>query len=102
MLRIRRIVAYGSAIVALLFLSGCEFTYTNNSSKGDNEYFEEPLSDSSEKYRAALEVSNEVVDALVDGRFSSVRGLLVEELVAVVSEERLAEVYGGFLEKSGP
>ena len=95
-------------IILVMLLSGCSDSVsytsratTNNSSQGNLEYFEEPISEKSQKYIAALQLSNEAVDALAEGRFSDVHNLLNDELAATISEERLAEIYTEYCNQSG-
>jgi hypothetical protein len=85
-------------------ISGCEanFQGTNNSSQGDNDYFEEPLSSHSKKYSAALETSNDFVQSLSEGRLTDARDLLDPRLQAIVTEDDFRSMYAQVLRNFGP
>ncbi|MEO0423020.1 MAG: hypothetical protein AAF184_11825 [Pseudomonadota bacterium] len=62
---------------------------TLNSSEGDNDYFEEPLSGPARKYATALEVSNQFVESFGSGDAEAVYALLDPRLQQVFSMEEL-------------
>ena len=59
-------------------LTGCEMDYSvsNNSSKGDNDYFEETISERSAKYSRALDTSNKFVEHFSSGDLEAVIALM--------------------------
>ena len=85
-----------TALVILIsvFLVGCESEYriSNNSSQGDNDYFEEPISDRSEKYSQALNVSNQFVERFVNGELEAVHELMDPRLREKAPIETLQEM----------
>ena len=69
--------AYPSLIALLSFAVGCEVIYSenNNSSDGDNDYYEEPISTRSKRYSPALDVSNKFLEHMTNERFSDALSL---------------------------
>lgn len=74
----------------------------NRSGSLDDDYVEEPISKSSSKYAHALEVSNEIVESLRDGKTHEVyERWFGEALRQSASEAQFAEALRG-LEDFGP
>ena len=86
------------------FVSGCEFDshISVNSSEGDNDYFEEPLTARSEKFSPALEISNKFIDLFSSGQLDEARGLFDEEFSQTVSPEDLRSIRQQVLDGFGP
>ncbi len=84
-------IALTTHIISCLLVSGCEFDFnvSNNSSQGENDYFEEPLSDTSIEYEAALDISNTFVQLVSEGAFGDAHNLFDDELKENVSIEDL-------------
>ena len=97
-----RFIATSVSIV--LLLSACEFdsSWTHNTNQGDNQYFEEPLSDDAQKYSQALETSNAFVESFARGRLEEAKGLLNSNLQAGISEEEFRLLHEQLLENFGP
>ena len=74
----------------------------NNSSQGDNDYFEEPISERSEKYSPALETSNAFIEHFSHGQLVEARGLLDPRLQAIISEEQFLALHEQMLNEYGP
>jgi len=91
----RRLIGPIFLFLALAFVCGCEANLhgTHNSSQGDNDYFEEPISGFSKKYSAALETSNKFVELLSEGRLIDAHSLFDPRLQEAVSEEQLQSLY---------
>lgn len=103
----KRSVLTTALIFVSALLSGCEFNVsgTYNSSKDSNEYFEEPLSETVEKYAAALETSNQFVESFGSGDAKRSWSLLHSRLREIVSEDGIAGMqhrtemdFGSFVE----
>ena len=94
-------------MTASVLISGCEASIhgTHNSSQGDNDYFEEPISERSEKYSAALETSNRFIESFTEGQLADARAILDQRLQEVVSAEdfekmhqKIMSDFGSFVE----
>lgn len=85
------------AIVASLstVLCACEASYyiSNNSSQGDNDYFEEPISERSKKYASALDTSNRFIEHFTSGDMQAVRELMDPRLRQKAPVEALQSMY---------
>ena len=90
-------------MIAVLGLAACgmEFTEKNNSSLGDDDYFEEPISDRSKRFTPALETSNLFVERFSDGQLSEARELFDEGLRDAVTLEDLASLHSQVLTNFG-
>lgn len=100
----RRLISLTLAVLPLALVSGCEANLhgTINSSQGDNDYYEEPISEYAKKYSAALVTSNKFVELLSEGRLVDAHGLFHPRLKEVVSEEQFRSLYDAqVLEKFG-
>lgn len=90
-----------ATICFCLLVSGCEFSVSGNSSQGENDYFEEPLSDVVKKYEPALQTSNVFVarfqDNKIDEMYEDFSGSLKER----VSIEALQETRDGAIDAVG-
>ena len=82
-------------VPAALLITACEanLNFANNSSQGDNDYFEEPISDRSSQYAPALETSNTFVELFAAGRLDEVRALFDPRLNNMVSDEQLQSMH---------
>ena len=91
-------------VIASVLIGGCDpsFHATNNSSQGDNDYFEEPISERSEKYSAALETSNKFIELFADGQLANARALLDSRLQEVVSDEDFEKMHQKVFSDFGP
>lgn len=94
--------AVGLALALLLAACEASVGSTNNSSQGDNDYFEEPISDGSKKYTPALETSNAFVENFALGKIPEARELFDPRLQAVISEEQLRSAHAQILQNFGP
>ena len=93
------------ALIPIVWLTAaCDLNSSsaNNSSQGDNDYFEEPISERSEKYSPALETSNSFIEYLSRGQLVSARGLLDPRLQAIISEEQFLAIHEQVLNEYGP
>jgi len=93
----------GTAIV-LALIAACDtgMSTFNNSSSGDNDYFEEPLSERSEKYANALETSNAFVEALAAGEPEAAYKLLDSRLQASLPSEQFNALSDQIVGTFGP
>ena len=94
-------------IVALMASSqmiGCETDYkvAQSSTQGGDGYVEEPLTEWSESYSAALNTSNKFVDAFSAGQLRDLRALLDPRLSEDVSDATLAEFRDKMIATYGP
>ena len=98
-----RNLSYFLAALAAVFMS-CEpnMTVTNNSSEGQNDYFEEPLSEYSERFEVALNSSNELVQLLFDRDYSTFAALAAEPLRAQVDDAKIKELMESIIVQLGP
>ncbi|MDH5620275.1 MAG: hypothetical protein OEZ11_16810, partial [Gammaproteobacteria bacterium] len=89
--------------MTLTLVGGCDVNLhgTHNSSQGDNDYFEEPITERSIKYSGALETSNLFVDSFAKGQLSDARSLLDPRLQAAVSEQEFASLHQKVQENFG-
>lgn len=81
--------------VLLISLLGCEVNsvYGNRSGTVDNDYIEEPLSESSIKYKKALDVSNSVIDLIISADYKSIEMNYVHrDMSEVLTESTLREL----------
>ena len=90
------------SVSAILMSCEPKMTMTNNSSHGENDYFEEPLSDVSKKFAVALESSNGFVELLIDGDYSALTARAAEPLSTQINEERIKEVVEATFAELGP
>ena len=83
---------------------GCEndFKVAQSSTQGGDGYVEEPLTDWSESYSAALSTSNKFVDAFSEGRLEDLRGLLDSRLGDDLSDARLKDFRDRLIAMYGP
>lgn len=83
------------AFMVLTLVGGCEVNLhgTHNSSQGENDYFEEPITERSIKYSAALETSNSFIHSFAKGQLADARGFLDPRLQEVVSEQEFASLH---------
>ena len=84
-----------------LVLSACEFTYSGNSSSGDNDYFEEPLSSIVEKYDPALRSSNLFVSRFGDDQIQALHDSLSAPLKEAVSIEDIRALHEKIINGAG-
>lgn len=100
---IRPYIGFTLVFIPLLVMSGCEGSIhgTNYSSQGGNDYFEEPISESSRKFSAALETSNQFIESLSEGRFADAHSLMDTRLQKILSEDDLQSLHAQVLEKFG-
>jgi hypothetical protein len=91
-------------LIAPVLIAGCELSVdgTNNSSLGDNDYYEEPISERSEKYATALDISNKFIEFLVDGQLTNAHGLFDSRRQEVLSIEDFEKTYREILSDFGP
>jgi len=93
---------FGLTLLSLLVACETNVSSTNNSSQGDNDYFEEPISDRSRKYLPALDISNAFVEYFAQGQLAEARELFDPRLQAIISKEQLQSAHARVLENFGP
>jgi len=93
-----------SITVILALISGCDVGVygTHNSSQGDNDYFEEPISGSSKKYAPALETSNRFIESFAGGQLETALEILDPRLQEAISVEGFEEMHQKILDDFGP
>ena len=100
-----RLALYSLALVPISFLfTACEanLNFANNSSQGDNDYFEEPISEGSREYAPALETSNTFIELFASGQLEESRELLDPRLSSIVSDEEFESLHQQLLDMAGP
>ncbi len=90
-----------SVLVCCLMLSGCEFSFSGNSSSGDNDYFEEPLSDIVEKYGPALESSNKFVSRFRDAQIDALHADFTDSLKESISIDDTRALHDTVIDAAG-
>jgi hypothetical protein len=97
-----------SLLIIALFsvgaIAGCEANVygTNNSSLGDNDYFEEPISERSKKYTGVLETSNKFIESFANGQLDDAYELLDPRLQDVVSVQKFEQMHETIRTDFGP
>ncbi|MEL7187722.1 MAG: hypothetical protein AAFN50_15005 [Pseudomonadota bacterium] len=98
---VRTFPSLAAMYVCCLVLSACEFTYSGNSSSGDNDYFEEPLSSIVEKYDPALQSSNMFVSRFRDDQIKALHDSLSAPLKEAVSIEEIRALHDKIINGAG-
>ena len=101
---LNRSIVPAFAIVLAALLSACETDYyvSNNSSQGDNDYFEEPISERSEKYAPALELSNQFIEHFSTGDIEAIRQLMDPRLRELAPADTLQTMHETVASHYGP
>ena len=100
----RTLGSFRSVMVIILFCgttSGCEFSVSGNSSKGDNDYFAEPLSDIVNKYGPALDSSNTFITRFDDNKIDLIYGGFTDSLREGMTVDELRSFREQVIESAG-